>query len=154
MVASFNRVKSLSTDLDLIKEVLQLSFIIEVREEKMRLAHGKHKSWVLPDAALSPFFEEESASGGAIATFGSSGILSSDLPAEARDRIAGDVTRDVLRAGSSAAFETRSNGILNVKDEDEASASATATDLATCEPTPATSVDGETVSRAEGVEKS
>jgi hypothetical protein len=117
MVASFNRVKSLSTDLDLIREVLQMSSVVEVREQRVRLAGGKHKSWILPDAAPSIFGDEEATMD--VPIIGSSGIISNDLPAEARDRIAGDVTRDVLRAGSSAAFDSNAADVAEHKGDEE-----------------------------------
>jgi len=117
MIASFNRVKSLSTDLDLIREVLRMSSVVEVREQKVRLAGGKHKSWILPDAAPSTFGEEDATMD--VPIIGSSGIISNDLPAEARDRIAGDVTRDVLRAGSSAALDNKAADAAKDNDVEE-----------------------------------
>jgi len=50
MVASFNRVKSLTPDLDIVKECMNLSSLLEVREEKVRLSNGESHRWVLPDA--------------------------------------------------------------------------------------------------------
>lgn len=50
MIASFNRVKSLTTDLVIVKEVMNLSSLLEVRDDKVRLAHGQSQKWVLPDA--------------------------------------------------------------------------------------------------------
>jgi len=55
MVSSFNRVKSLTPDNNIIREVMTLSSLLEVREEKVRLANGESKRWVLPDARISTF---------------------------------------------------------------------------------------------------
>ncbi len=151
MVASFNRVKSLSTDLDVIKEVLKLSSVVEVRDDKVRLANGKHKAWILPDAAPSRF-EENAGSEASPPIYSGSGIITSDLPAETRDKIAGEVTRDVLKSGTSAVLDALSPpqlgnkqipAPLKVLEEDEASESATGTDNNTGHLTPATSVGDE-----------
>ncbi|ORX38831.1 hypothetical protein BD324DRAFT_576636, partial [Kockovaella imperatae] len=55
VIASFNRVKNLTTDVGLVKEVMQLSTLLEVREDKVRLAYGESKRWVLPEAKPSVF---------------------------------------------------------------------------------------------------
>jgi len=55
MIASFNRIKSLTPDVALVKEVMLLSNLLEVRDEKVRLARGESKRWVLPDAKPSTF---------------------------------------------------------------------------------------------------
>lgn len=62
MVASFNRVKSLTPDLAIIKEVMSLSDLLEIREDKVRLARGESKRWVLPDAKPCPFGPDPSPS--------------------------------------------------------------------------------------------
>ena len=54
-IASFNRVKNLTADVPLVKEVMQLSSLLEVREDKVRLAYGESKRWVLPEAKPSSF---------------------------------------------------------------------------------------------------
>ena len=53
MISSFNRIRNLTTDVALVKEVMQLSTLLEVREDKVRLAFGESKRWVLPEAAQS-----------------------------------------------------------------------------------------------------
>jgi la-related protein 1 len=58
MIASFNRVKSLTLDTNIIREVLTLSSLLEVRDEKVRLANGESKRWVLPDAKQSTLSPE------------------------------------------------------------------------------------------------
>ena len=55
MIASFNRLKSLTPDIAMVKEVMHLSAILEVREDQVRLAGGESKRWVLPDAKSSIF---------------------------------------------------------------------------------------------------
>lgn len=55
MIASFNRLKSLTPDVAMVKEVMHLSSLLEVREDKVRLAGLESKRWVLPDAKPSTF---------------------------------------------------------------------------------------------------
>lgn len=57
-IASFNRVKQLTTDIELVHEVLSQSSIIEMRENYIRLSNGKWKNYVLPDAAISMLKDE------------------------------------------------------------------------------------------------
>ena len=66
MISSFNRVKSLTPDNTIVREVMTLSSLLEVRDEKVRLANGESKRWVLPDAkpsTLSPDQTVEEALG-------------------------------------------------------------------------------------------
>ena len=60
LIASFNRVKQLTTDAQMVKDVLSLSSLVEVRDDHVRLANDAWKSFVLPTAATSAF-EGESA---------------------------------------------------------------------------------------------
>jgi hypothetical protein len=53
MIASFNRIKSLTPDVAIVKEVMLQSALLEVKEEHVRLANGESKKWVLPDAKPS-----------------------------------------------------------------------------------------------------
>jgi la-related protein 1 len=53
MISSFNRVKSLTPDVALVREMMLLSSVLEVKENYVRLAGGEAKRWVLPDARLS-----------------------------------------------------------------------------------------------------
>ncbi|WWC86931.1 uncharacterized protein L201_001811 [Kwoniella dendrophila CBS 6074] len=53
MIASFNRVKSLTPDVSIVKECMVLSSLLEVREESVRLAGQDGSRWVLPDAKTS-----------------------------------------------------------------------------------------------------
>jgi la-related protein 1 len=55
MIASFNRIKSLTPDVAIVKEVMSVSSLLEVREEKVRLAGSEAQRWVLPDAKPSPW---------------------------------------------------------------------------------------------------
>jgi la-related protein 1 len=55
MVGSFNRVKSLTPDLDIVKECMHLSSLLEVREDKVRLTNNESYRWVLPDAKACMF---------------------------------------------------------------------------------------------------
>lgn len=53
MIASFNRIKSLTPEPAIVREVMVLSSLLEVKGDKVRLAGGEAKRWVLPDAKPS-----------------------------------------------------------------------------------------------------
>ncbi|WVQ98020.1 hypothetical protein IAU59_005140 [Kwoniella sp. CBS 9459] len=55
MIASFNRLKSLTPDVSIIRECMALSSLLEVREDQVRLAGLDANRWVLPDAKPSKF---------------------------------------------------------------------------------------------------
>lgn len=55
MIASFNRLRSLTPEVSMVKEVMELSTMLEVREDKVRLAGQESKRWVLPNAPISTF---------------------------------------------------------------------------------------------------
>lgn len=58
LIASFNRVKQLTEKTQLVRDVLSLSSIVEMRENYVRLRNEQWKNYVLPDAATSPFEDE------------------------------------------------------------------------------------------------
>ncbi len=53
LIASFNRVRQLTQDVQLVHEVLNLSELVEVQDAYVRLRNGQWQSIVLPDAASS-----------------------------------------------------------------------------------------------------
>ncbi|KAH8116135.1 winged helix DNA-binding domain-containing protein [Phellopilus nigrolimitatus] len=53
LIASFNRVRQLTTDVQMVKDILSLSSLIEVRDEHVRLSNELWVSFVLPGAADS-----------------------------------------------------------------------------------------------------
>lgn len=53
LIASFNRVKQLTTDVQMVKDVLSLSSLVEVRDDHVRLANDAWKNFVLPSAPRS-----------------------------------------------------------------------------------------------------
>lgn len=53
LIASFNRVKQLTTDAQMVKDVLSLSSLVEIRDDHVRLANRAWKSYVLPNAKPS-----------------------------------------------------------------------------------------------------
>jgi hypothetical protein len=55
MIASFNRIKSLTPEVPLVKEMMELSSLLEVQGEHVRISGEDAKKWVLPDAKPSPF---------------------------------------------------------------------------------------------------
>ena len=59
LIASFNRIKQLTIDVAMVKSVLSLSSIIEVREDYVRLNNRQWVKYVLPGATSSPFEEDE-----------------------------------------------------------------------------------------------
>ncbi|KAH8097043.1 hypothetical protein BXZ70DRAFT_1009366 [Cristinia sonorae] len=56
LIASFNRIKQLTTDLQLVRDVLTLSHIVEVREDSVRV--HSWQQYVLPDATPSAVEED------------------------------------------------------------------------------------------------
>lgn len=64
VLASFNRVRALTSDPTLVRETLALSSLVEVRGDRARLAHGDWKTWVLPGATLSEFERADGAGEG------------------------------------------------------------------------------------------
>lgn len=59
IIAAFNRVKHLTQDVALVREVLLLSKLVEVREQKVRLVGRGWQQWLLPDAPESEFQEDD-----------------------------------------------------------------------------------------------
>ncbi|KAG1839738.1 hypothetical protein DFJ58DRAFT_667562 [Suillus subalutaceus] len=53
LIASFNRVKKLTTDVNLVRDVLDLSSLIEVKGEYVRMAREQWKQFILPNAPRS-----------------------------------------------------------------------------------------------------
>lgn len=53
LIASFNRVKKLTTEVDLVRDVLSLSNLTEVKGEYVRMAREQWKQFVLPNAPRS-----------------------------------------------------------------------------------------------------
>lgn len=53
VIASFNRVRHLTFDVTLVRDVLALSALVEVHGDKVRLRDGGWESFILPDAPVS-----------------------------------------------------------------------------------------------------
>lgn len=53
MIASFNRVKNITPEIAIVRDCMTLSALLEVREEKVRLAGPGSRQWVLPNAKPS-----------------------------------------------------------------------------------------------------
>ena len=53
LLASFNRVRQLTPDPQLVRDVLALSQIVEMRDDHVRMAGGEWAQFVLPDAPVS-----------------------------------------------------------------------------------------------------
>jgi la-related protein 1 len=55
MIASFNRIKNITPEVSLVKEMMELSSLLEVQGDHVRIRGEDSKKWVLPDAKPSPF---------------------------------------------------------------------------------------------------
>lgn len=55
MIASFNRIKSLTPEVPLVKEMMEISSLLEVQGDHVRLTGEDAKKWVLPGSSPSPF---------------------------------------------------------------------------------------------------
>ena len=53
LLASFNRVRQLTLDPQLVRDVLALSQIVEMRDDCVRMSGGEWVQFVLPDALVS-----------------------------------------------------------------------------------------------------
>jgi la-related protein 1 len=49
LLANFNRVRALTTDVTLVREVFALSSIVELQDDRVRLRDGLWRQFVLPD---------------------------------------------------------------------------------------------------------
>ncbi|WVQ76093.1 hypothetical protein IAR50_005732 [Cryptococcus sp. DSM 104548] len=66
MIASFNRIKSLTPDVAVVREVMSLSSYLEVRDDKVRLAGAESHRWVLPEAKASTLKPDPSQTEGSV----------------------------------------------------------------------------------------
>lgn len=53
LIASFNRVKRMTTDVNLVRDALTLSSLVEVHGDHVRLGNGQWRQWILPQAVPS-----------------------------------------------------------------------------------------------------
>lgn len=53
LIASFNRVKRLTQDVNLVRDALTLSTMVEVNGDYVRLSNDHWRQWVLPQAPIS-----------------------------------------------------------------------------------------------------
>ncbi|KAJ9122501.1 hypothetical protein QFC22_001930 [Naganishia vaughanmartiniae] len=97
MIASFNRIRQVTADESLVKEVAHLSQILEIRDNKMRL-RDNWQVWVFPGARPSIFPEAENSAATRLEELAMHGVRVSDLSEETRERIVGDIQRDILRS--------------------------------------------------------
>ena len=143
MISSFNRIKSLTADADTVKEVAGMSTILEMCDQNIRLAHEQWRQWVLPDARPSAIGSdgETSAPYTGEMPFGMPG---GDLSSQARDKLVGDIHRDVMRSTPShlQAASGLTKSVPGGLEAESAASQTTTTDEAhaTKTNTPATSV--------------
>lgn len=60
LIASFNRVRQLTQDPELVREVLGISSLLEIRDDHVRLSNQQWENFVLPSATTSTVENEES----------------------------------------------------------------------------------------------
>jgi hypothetical protein len=145
MIASFNRIRQVTTDEALVKEVAQLSHLLEVRENKMRL-RDNWQLWVFPNARPSIFPEAENSSGTRLEELAMHGLTVSDLSEETRERIVGDIQRDILRSKSGPATAPQVTGPAPNTDNGVMAGTNGAIDDVTAKSTPAASIDSDSSS--------
>jgi la-related protein 1 len=64
LLASFNRARQLTTDPQLVRDVLALSQIVEIRDDCVRMGGGEWAQFVLPDAPVSTVEGTSGVNGG------------------------------------------------------------------------------------------
>ena len=64
LLASFNRVRQLTLDPQLVRNVLTMSQVVEMRDDYVRMGSGEWAQFVLPDAPVSTVDGEEGEGGG------------------------------------------------------------------------------------------
>lgn len=139
MIASFNRIRQVTTDEALVKEVAQLSHLLELRENKMRL-RDNWQVWVFPNARPSIFPEPENTSATRLEELAMHGVRVSDLSEETRERIVGDIQRDILRSKSGPASKPQATVPAAGTDISTVPSVNGVVDDETAKATPATSI--------------
>jgi la-related protein 1 len=149
MIASFNRIKSLTPDVAIVREVMEMSILLEVKEDMVRLAGDEGMRWVLPDAPPCKF------SGGSPGRnlsprklAGEGAELSHGVPDTATASALG--IEDLLHAVPMPKFDVENALMRNTRDGSaNMSTSSTASVLASDEGktmTPETSIAGDSKS--------
>lgn len=59
LISSFNRIRSLTTDTQKVKDVLYLSSVLEVKNDHVRLNNRQWSKYILPNAATCVFDDED-----------------------------------------------------------------------------------------------
>lgn len=147
MIASFNRIKSLTPDVSIVREVMEMSTLLEVKEDMVRLAGDEALRWVLPDAPPCKF------SGGSPGRNLSPKKLAGE-GAELSHSVPGGVDalgiEDLLHAASLPKFDVENALMRNTRDGSaNLSTSSAASVLASEEGktmTPETSIAGDSKS--------
>lgn len=114
-IAAFNRVKTLTLDLALVREVLLLSELVEVREQKVRLINRGWQQWLLPDAPASDIKEDT----------GSPAAHKTDLAKDALDESPASVAKPALKpnpADGEKAQETKPSAVESIAPAVDAAA--------------------------------
>ncbi len=129
MIGSFNRVKTLTQDPTMLREVVTLSSLLEVRDNKVRLANGESNRWVLPDAKPSTLSGADPPVEEALGV--SSGLPNGDVPAKFGP---GDVENALMKSVPPSSSASVLNGDESMEKTD----------------TPGTSMSGDAKEEDEG----
>ncbi|WVQ83364.1 hypothetical protein IAT38_005505 [Cryptococcus sp. DSM 104549] len=153
MIASFNRVKSLTPDIAVVRECMTLSSFLEVREDKVRISGADSHRWVLPDARPSTFGADPRSPSG---TTDASRELSAGAPVDAASASGEGATgldgQQQTPAQVQRGFVAQEveNALMKSSLAVSAAASTTNGDEKTETVTPATSMSGDGAKEDEG----
>lgn len=123
LIASFNRIKSLTYDLQLVKDVLTLSSIVEVRGDWVRI--HRWTQYVLPDAPPSHIEPGDGFSAISLSTSQPYGVAESILthpPPELRNGFEHqpqDLEGGAIANGAIQEDEEDEDGYVEDEDEDD-----------------------------------
>ncbi len=134
LIASFNRMQRLTSDLSLVRDTMMISSLLEVRDDKVRLTGDRWKEFIIP-SSLQSHSSSSSIDPRASAAYSLANTLSGlEISGDDAATIQAKVTAAVLGTKSSM-FQVNGNGKLPEVEKDE-SASNTTTGSALTDATP------------------
>jgi hypothetical protein len=131
IIASFNRVQRLTPDINLVRDTMSLSSLLEVSGDKVRLAHHRWEDFVLPANLPSSIEQAINPIASRPYSMASGSMLTSDDAAT----IQAKVTAAVLGNKSSMLQIAETNGRSGETEKDESSSNTTAESLTTSDVT-------------------
>jgi hypothetical protein len=113
VIASFNRVQSLTHDVDLVRDAMSLSAFLEVSENKVRLAHRRWQDFVLPPTpSLAPASQHSSSP----SLFHLSGISTPGMRSSAAYSLAASLSNLALSGDDAATIQAKvTEAVLGTK---------------------------------------